>query len=1034
MEKLKKLLFSFLIIFAGGFTLTSVVRAATGIKESVEDFTTDVYIIGSTKFDNHTTVTAPRAAQAGSDEMLLQIINGNFEFQRNKIKTYRYSEIEDLWFEIPKEGGEPRELTEAETEQIEDNLNIFFVNDNEKMIEFEYSGEVNEDTIEASESLSGAEVRYEKGKFYIPVTTIELSFETTSGEQIDITTNYDEEEDKIGFGEFYIPITVTILDENGEIIPDFYVQTTKDGKIGSVDYLMSYEGVQGYGVYYLDEEGMPIDFDTFIVTEPISIKQAWNPRGDIYTDSYYHETSLEIVHYGSLYKNGNETYIKAKLVAPLNYDTTNSKVNGQTVEWIEGIIALDLPVINNAASITVEWEEGIEVTFNIIISEEASYVYEVTLYDDKNEKIETIDSIEEGFAVDIPEYVFEKENMVFDGWTTNTETNKKYDFDTPITEDLNLYPRFVTLKEFVENSSAENPAILKSNITITEKTLIDKDADMVLDLGGYEITAAVDVIRLKGNNTSLVVKNGTITTTADGAAPLKIGTSQENTSNVVKRQITVMEDVTLNSVYYGIAVFGKSQLDFYGKLNITKDGYAISGNGMPNNEGTIINIYEGAEISAPNGSALYLPQLGETNIMGGTLTGYSVVGIKAGALNISGGTLTSTGDYVAPKPKNDGMDMTGDVIIAEENASYADHIQVNVTGGTLVANGEGSALIREYNPSLGTENERYVTVTGNYATKNKVDDITYVYTESTDGDFVYDGTYYKKEDLQTYLEMSSDTTPVVLTKDITLTERMIIDKDADMVLDLGGKTITSAVDVIRLKGNNASLVVKNGTITTTADGAAPLKIGTSQENTSNVVKRQITVMEDVTLNSVYYGIAVFGKSQLDFYGKLNITKDGYAISGNGMPNNEGTIINIYEGAEISAPNGSALYLPQLGETNIMGGTLTGYSVVGIKAGALNISGGTLTSTGDYVAPKPKNDGMDMTGDVIIAEENASYADHIQVNVTGGTLVANGEGSALIREYNPSLGTENERYVTVTGKYATKNTVDEITYTFTETTN
>jgi len=391
MEKLKKLLLSFALIFASAFVLTASASAA-GVKESVEDFTGDVYIIGSTKFDNNTSVTASRAAQAGSDEMLLQIINGNFEFQRNKIKTYLYSEIEELWFEVPKNGGELIELTETEVEAIEDNLNIYFVNDNEKMIEFEYTGDVDASTITSTDSLSGAEVRYEGGKFYIPVTTVELKFETTTGEKVSVVTEYDEEEEKIDFGEFYIPITVTVLDADGEIIPDLYVQTTKEGKIGSVDYLLNYPGESGYQVYYIDENGLPIDFDTFVVTEPISIKQAWTPRGTLHTESSTYENSAtEIVHTGNIYEDENGTYIKAFLLAPKGYDTTNTKVNGEAATFVDERMNLKLyfESISDVKEVEVEWEEGIEVTFEVSIDpEEAEYAYTVKYYDDKNQEIE----------------------------------------------------------------------------------------------------------------------------------------------------------------------------------------------------------------------------------------------------------------------------------------------------------------------------------------------------------------------------------------------------------------------------------------------------------------------------------------------------------------------------------------------------------------------------------------------------------------------------------------------------------------------
>ena len=157
MKKNCKILLSFMFILLSGFVFTLSTEAAK-IKESSKDFTGDVYVIGSTKFDNNTIITATRAAQAGSDDAALRL-HTSMGMGRVEIKTYYYSELEETWFLVPEEGNKDLvELTEKEIEKLENNLEIYFVNNEEKVMEFEYSGSVNPDTIDSYGSITDKKV------------------------------------------------------------------------------------------------------------------------------------------------------------------------------------------------------------------------------------------------------------------------------------------------------------------------------------------------------------------------------------------------------------------------------------------------------------------------------------------------------------------------------------------------------------------------------------------------------------------------------------------------------------------------------------------------------------------------------------------------------------------------------------------------------------------------------------------------------------------------------------------------------------
>ena len=100
MKKISKSLLSFIFVLLSGFVFTFNVEAATSVKETSDDFTGDVYVIGSTKFDNNTIITASRAAQAGSHETIIQMyFVGNY--QEIDLKTYYYNELEESWFLVP---------------------------------------------------------------------------------------------------------------------------------------------------------------------------------------------------------------------------------------------------------------------------------------------------------------------------------------------------------------------------------------------------------------------------------------------------------------------------------------------------------------------------------------------------------------------------------------------------------------------------------------------------------------------------------------------------------------------------------------------------------------------------------------------------------------------------------------------------------------------------------------------------------------------------------------------------------------------
>ena len=200
-----------------------------------------------------------------------------------------------------------------------------------------------------------------------------------------------------------------------------------------------------------------------------------------------------------------------------------------------------------------------------------------------------------------------------------------------------------TVEELLEDLA--NPEI--RNITLTADMPLDDtvtiDHDITIDGGGNTVSAdGKNVFKVLGDNVNVTLKNIKLETTGSGTA-VRIG--NQNLGDDKVNKVTLAEDAEIVADSYGATVFGKnSEIDVYGKITVnSEDGeaYCISGNGAARFAGeTKVNIYDGAELTANGGFCVYQPQTGEVNILGGTLVGDSVLGIKSGTVNVSGGTLT----------------------------------------------------------------------------------------------------------------------------------------------------------------------------------------------------------------------------------------------------------------------------------------------------------------------------------------------------------------------------------------------------------
>ena len=182
--------------------------------------------------------------------------------------------------------------------------------------------------------------------------------------------------------------------------------------------------------------------------------------------------------------------------------------------------------------------------------------------------------------------------------------------------------------------------------------------------------------------------------------------------------------------------------------------------------------------------------------------------------------------------------------------------------------------------------------------------------------------------------------------------------DGKLIFDGVGR-ITGNVDVFYLLGNTSGGTTK-----------AELEIGEGIEVVSN------------TSNAVY----LKGKgAKLDVYGDLLSNSTKYAaIQGNGNPESAGTVINIYEGATVNTPSNTAIYHPQDGELNVLGGEITGTTGIEMRAGKLTVKGGTIVGTAVPTETTANGNGSTTTGAGIAVVQHTTEF-NLSANVEGGTV-------------------------------------------------
>ena len=322
--------------------------------------------------------------------------------------------------------------------------------------------------------------------------------------------------------------------------------------------------------------------------------------------------------------------------------------------------------------------------------------------------------------------------------------------------------------------TAENGVIkLTENVTLTERWEVAANTEITLDLNGYSITSAGQVIMNNGKLTITDNKGGgKIVSTGSQA----IGVGSNSVTNIQKAIVESVEGAVITGRAIGAII------NIYDGTFSASDNAVIAGNGS-DREGTgnTINISGGVfngKITTPGYVAcgIYAPWKDNINVTGGTfnITGGAGIVARAGNVTVTNAVFNTTGNatgkvgdsrVVVPcsaivfDSQSNYPAMNNDSVIHVVSGKFNSEMNAvsmikndNETDRVAVTGGTFSTDVKEYlaeGKILQKNGDTYTAVTnsgitsGTYTAKPTVPD-GYKVVENTDGTFTVEkvGGYY----------------------------------------------------------------------------------------------------------------------------------------------------------------------------------------------------------------------------------------------------------------------------------------------------
>ncbi len=554
-------------------------------------------------------------------------------------------------------------------------------------------------------------------------------------------------------------------------------------------------------------------------------------------------------------------------------------------------------------------------------------------------------------------------------------------------------------------AAAKDGETVKLLADATYDVVIDKN--ITLDLGGKALT------NTNAGKATISVQNGATVTVTNGTV---VGGTSYYNIEVVKGSNA---NLTLTGVTATAGNTGSSMIDNWGTLTITSGTYTGGLNVVKSEEGSTLVI---------NGGDFTLNY---------ATSGYTAVIFVYGNTTISGGTFTQSLTTTAGRWDHPQVVATG---VVEGYTAIT-----RVTGGTFTNKKSGEGIFR----GVGKATSDNFEVSGGSFNKSISDGFCadgFIPTKNADGTYgVKEGKYVAKigstkyETFEDAVKKAASGKTITLLDDISLSSTVTVNKK--VTIDLNQKTLTGTDNYILNIGANGNVTIMNGSINVSDSGSAITAYGTLALNDVDITGKatdcsllyvnqnaNVTIDKDTTITATdatssapYPTIFISGQDSdgntydptLNIYGTVSAAK-APAIQGNGT--DRGTShINIYDGALIKS-NKLAIYLPQICDVNITGGTVTGYCGIGIKSGTLNVSGGTVQGVandnviGDQYS---QTNGISYDGSAIMIDSYIGYAGNVTINISDNTKIESLHSTA-IREIGNDNSQTNMVALNITG--------------------
>lgn len=618
--------------------------------------------------------------------------------------------------------------------------------------------------------------------------------------------------------------------------------------------------------------------------------------------------------------------------------------------------------------------------------------------------------------------------------------------NTTYVAEVNGQP-YETLQKAIDAANSNETILLLTNISgegigSGNQMVFDEgesNKNITINLQGNTVTASAgEAVSIKANALTLTIMNGKIVNKNDGQYSDGIYAYCNANGSEASRSHNL--NLTLNGVEFET----KTQ--------------SIAINGTAKNTNLVIS---NCNIVSTDEIGIYYPPDGVLEIVDTTITAPTGIAIKGGMVTIGGNTkISANGEKVVPSqpyPGSGNLTLTGDAIYVE--SGYNDrNISVTITGGTFES--QNSLAVQMFiKEGEAAEAEREIAISGGTFSSDVSAYLAKDYVQNANGEVVKlndvavaevttaDGTTNKYETLQKAIAAVEENGTVTLLRDVTETDKCVVNNGHTFTMDLGTNTLTVNKRLIVQSG---FVTVKNGTL------AGDVELSAAAEDKAY---NSFTLAEDAVIRTDGWGIMIFQNgttggaynfgTTVNVDGKIYGKESALWVLGNihtDLTSAQNPVtVNVGSTAvmENDSPGTTALQMAGSCVVTIADGAqITADTAVEVRAGRLTVNGGTITGTGTPTTVNSNGNGTSTTGvGIAVAQhqtalpitvivnggtisgftgfyvtnpENRGNADKVQATLNGGYFAAiNGGSNAAAKDNNAE-----QMQLTITGGYFT----------------